>query len=230
MKNIYDVRKVKKVFGKSKETQVTALCDIDLVVDEGEFLALVGPSGSGKTTLLNIMSGLESVTKGDVFVEGESLIEMSEAERSDYRRDKMGFIFQAYNLIPVLNVKENIEYIMMLQGVDSKSRTERVSQILEEVGMGGMEKRFPFELSGGQQQRVAIARAVSSRPSIILADEPTANLDSKTGCSLLDLMQKMNEIHGTTFVFSTHDVLIMERAHRLIKLKDGMISEEMKIR
>ena len=169
------------------------------------------------------MSGLDEASSGKVFLAGKNISALTGDELSNFRRDHIGFIFQAYNLIPVLNVKENVEYIMLLQGVDETQRAKRVEKVLTELGLSGMEKRFPKELSGGQQQRVAIARAIVSKPDIILADEPTANLDSKTGADLIDIMAKLNEEYGTTFVFSTHDPKIMDRAKRLITLEDGKI-------
>lgn len=203
-----------------------ALRGVDMTIEKGEFSAIVGPSGSGKTTLLNIISGLDSATKGKAWLGGRLISEISGRELSDYRRDHIGFIFQAYNLIPVLTVEENIEYIMLLQGVPKSERHERVMEILEDLGLQGYEKRRPPQLSGGQQQRVAIARAMVSRPLIILADEPTANLDSKTGSELLDMMRELNKKTGMTFVFSTHDQMIMDRARRLIILQDGAIKED----
>ncbi len=223
MEKIFEVKNVSKIFGESKEVQVKALTDINLDITKGEFAALVGPSGSGKSTLLNIMSGLDDSSSGDVLLTGKNITHLSGNELSDFRRDHIGFIFQAYNLIPVLNVQENVEYIMLLKGIDGAHRKERVAKVLSELGLSGMEKRFPNELSGGQQQRVAIARAIVSQPDIILADEPTANLDSKTGTDLIDIMAKLNEEYGTTFVFSTHDPKIMDRAKRLITLEDGKI-------
>ncbi len=203
-----------------------ALRGVDMTIEKGEFSAIVGPSGSGKTTLLNIISGLDSATKGKAWLGGRFISDISGRELSDYRRDHIGFIFQAYNLIPVLTVEENIEYIMLLQGVPKPERHERVMTILEDLGLQGFEKRRPPQLSGGQQQRVAIARAMVSKPLIILADEPTANLDSKTGSELLDMMRELNKKTGMTFVFSTHDQMIMDRARRLIILQDGAIKED----
>ncbi len=202
---------------------VHAIRGIDLTVDSGEFTAIVGPSGSGKTTFLNIISGLDNADKGNVYLKGKQLSEMSGRELSDFRRDNIGFIFQAYNLIPVLTVEENIEYIMLLQGISREERHHRVLDILKEVDLEGFGHRRPTQLSGGQQQRVAIARAMVSRPALILADEPTANLDSETGASLLDMMRELNEHTGMTFLFSTHDQLVMDRARRLVVLKDGRI-------
>jgi putative ABC transport system ATP-binding protein len=205
---------------------VPAVRGVDLTVRAGEFTAVVGPSGSGKTTLLNLISGLDSPTGGRIWLEGRLISEMSGNELSDFRRDHIGFIFQAYNLIPVLTVKENIEYIMLLQGVPDEERAARVSGILREIGMEGFERRFPPKISGGQQQRVAIARAMVSNPELILADEPTANLDSETGSELLDMMRGLNRRTGMTFLFSTHDRMVMERADRVITLHDGRIATD----
>lgn len=205
---------------------VHALRGVDLTIERGEFAALVGPSGSGKTTFLNIISGLDTPTDGKVWLNGKLLSRMSGNALSDFRRDNIGFIFQAYNLIPVLTVEENIEYIMLLQKIPKSERHERVLAILDEVGLGGMAGRKPTQLSGGQQQRVAIARAMVSQPAIILADEPTANLDSKIGAELLDMMYRLNTQTGMTFIFSTHDPMVMARARRLITLKDGGIERD----
>jgi putative ABC transport system ATP-binding protein len=208
--------------------EVKAVRGISLEIEQGEFTALVGSSGCGKTTLLNILNGLDNPTSGNVFLSGKNLNDMSEKELSDFRRDHVGFIFQSYNLIPVLSVKENIEYVMTLQGVSKRERNERVAEILEIVGLEDMKDRFPAEMSGGQQQRVAVARAVVTKPDIILADEPTANLDSETGAILLDMMKDLNEKLGTTFLFATHDSLVMDRVKRLVRLKDGKIIEDTK--
>ncbi len=216
---------VKKTYSDNG-VPVEAVRGIDLTINKGEFTAIVGPSGSGKTTFLNIISGLDSVTEGTVWLNGKQLSDMSGKELSDFRRDNIGFIFQAYNLIPVLTVEENVEYIMLLQGIPKTERQERVHEILTELGLEGFTNRLPTKLSGGQQQRVAIARAMVSRPALILADEPTANLDSKTGGELLDMMRQLNEKSGMTFVFSTHDTSIMERARRLITLSDGVIQSD----
>jgi len=205
---------------------VHALRGIDLTIHAGEFTALVGPSGSGKTTLLNIISGLDTLTEGEVWLNGKLMSTMSGRELSDFRRDSIGFIFQAYNLIPVLTVEENIEYVMLLQDLPKSERHSRVSGILDRIGMGGYEHRRPPQLSGGQQQRVAVARAMVSKPAIILADEPTANLDSATSGALLDMMRELNRETGMTFVFSTHDEDVMKRARRLITLKDGLIASD----
>ena len=220
--------KIFKAFGEG-ETEIQALRNVDLEIKRGDFAAIVGPSGSGKTTLLNILCGLDNVSSGEIKVSGRSLQEMSGSELAQFRREHIGLVFQAYNLIPVLTVLENIEYVMLLQNVPALERKERVHTFLAELGLEGKENRFPAELSGGQQQRVAIARAMVSKPDIILADEPTANLDSETGGQLLEMMRKFNEELKMTFVFSTHDPQIMERAKRLITLTDGrIVSDELK--
>jgi putative ABC transport system ATP-binding protein len=205
---------------------VLAVDGVDLTVRRGEFAAIVGPSGSGKTTFLNLISGLDNPTEGKIWLDGRAISEMSGRELSDFRRDHIGFVFQAFNLIPVLSVEENVEYIMLLQGVAQEDRRTRVGEILSEMGLDGLESRRPPELSGGQQQRVAVARAIVSRPALVLADEPTANLDSKTAVELIQLMRHLNEGHGITFLFSTHDPRVMERAQRLITLQDGRISSD----
>jgi putative ABC transport system ATP-binding protein len=201
---------------------VPAVRGINLTIAQGEFTAIVGPSGSGKTTFLNLISGLDSPSEGEVWLNGQPLSQMRGNRLSDFRRDNIGFVFQAYNLIPVLNVEENVEYIMMLQGVPREERHQRVSRILAELGLEGYNRRFPGRLSGGQQQRVAIARAMVSRPALILADEPTANLDSKTSEALLDMMRGLNRDTGMSFVFSTHDQHVMDKARRVIRLEDGV--------
>jgi putative ABC transport system ATP-binding protein len=224
-KPIFDIRHVGRYFG-SGNLQVKALDDINITIERGEFTAIIGPSGSGKSTLLQLMGGLDSPTVGDVILDNKSIAHMSGKELSDFRRDHIGFIFQAYNLIPVLSAAENIEYIMLLQGVAAQERRRRVESMLKTVGLEGYADRRPAQLSGGQQQRVAVARAMVSQPSIILADEPTANLDSVTGSALLDMMKNLNEELNMTFVFSTHDPKIMERAERLIHLQDGRVLED----
>lgn len=224
-KNVIVAEGIEKTY-EDDEVPVHAVRGIDLTIKQREFTAIVGPSGSGKTTFLNVISGLDSPTKGRVFLQGKLLSEMSGKELSDFRRDNIGFIFQAFNLIPVLTVEENIEYIMLLQGISKQERHNRVLDTLRQVGLEGYEDRRPTQLSGGQQQRVAIARAMVSRPALILADEPTANLDSETGGSLLDMMRELNEKTGMTFLFSTHDELVMERARRLVVLKDGKVHED----
>ncbi len=205
---------------------VTAVGGVSLTVERGEFAALVGPSGSGKSTLLNLIGGLDEPDEGHIALAGMNLTSMSSAEMSDFRRYHIGFIFQSYNLIPVLSAAENIEYIMLLQGLAARDRRKRVDEMLKMVGLDGLGHRRPAELSGGQQQRVAVARAMASSPDIILADEPTANLDSKTGVALLETMRELNENEGVTFLFSTHDQKIIERARRLVWLEDGMVTKD----
>ena len=218
---------VSRFYGEG-QILVKALHHVSLEIMPGEFTAVVGPSGSGKTTLLNLMGGLDKPSEGRIFL-GEKEVElMSGRELSDFRRDRLGFIFQSYNLIPVLTVRENVEYVLLLQGVGGPQRREKVSHMLKEVGLVGMENRFPPELSGGQQQRVAVARAMVGDPDLILADEPTANLDSTTGASLLDLMRRLNEVHGKTFLFSTHDPMVMTRAKRVITFHDGGVAKDEK--
>lgn len=216
---------IRKIYTEN-DIPVHAIKGIDLKIVKEEFAAIVGPSGSGKTTLLNIISGLDMPTSGNVWLKGKRMSQMSGTELSDFRRDNIGFIFQAYNLIPVLTAEENVEYIMLLQGIPRQERRTRVKDILKQVGLDGFEHRLPTQISGGQQQRVAIARAMVSKPQLIIADEPTANLDSKTAMSLLDMMHELNKQTGMTFVFSTHDQMIMERAERLIVLKDGKIERD----
>ena len=214
-----------KNFGEG-ELQIKALKDVDLSIVRGEFTAIVGPSGSGKTTLLNILCGLDVPSSGEIRVSGNPLSTLNGSELARFRRDHIGLVFQAYNLIPVLTVMENIEYVMLLQGISAKERKNRVLEFLQRIGLEGKEKRFPAELSGGQQQRVAIARAMVSQPDLILADEPTANLDSETGIQLLEMMRNFNQVQQMTFIFSTHDPMIMERASRLITLTDGRIVKD----
>ncbi len=212
-------------FGEG-DTRVIALDRVSFTIEEGEFTAIIGPSGSGKTTLLQLIGGLDVPDSGTVRLSGTDIASMSGSELSDFRRDHIGFIFQAYNLIPVLTAEENIEYIMLLQGIPASERKERVREMLEITGLTGLGDRRPAQLSGGQQQRVAVARAMASHPDIILADEPTANLDSRTGISLLEVMRELNRTRNMTFVFSTHDEKIMERASRLIHLTDGRIVKD----
>ena len=202
---------------------VEAIRGIDFTLTEGEFTAIIGPSGSGKTTFLNLVAGLDSPTEGEVELSGKLISTMNGKELSNYRRDNIGFIFQAYNLFPVLTVGENIEYIMLLQGIHKRERHERVMEILQQVELQYYADRLPSKLSGGQQQRVAVARAMVSRPKLIIADEPTANLDSKTSGDLLDMMKRLNEETGMTFLFSTHDEIVMKRARKVVTIRDGLL-------
>jgi putative ABC transport system ATP-binding protein len=225
MTNLIETRGLCRTFG-SEETKVTALDHVSINIEEGEFTAIIGPSGSGKTTLLHLIGGLDEPNGGSVTLSGSNIADMSGNQLSDFRRDHIGFIFQAYNLIPVLSAEENIEYIMLLQGVGAAERRKRVKEMLAMVELEGLGDRRPSHLSGGQQQRVAVARAMASNPDIILADEPTANLDSKTGISLLEVMRELNQQRNMTFIFSTHDEKIMERATRLIYLRDGKVERD----
>jgi len=220
-----ECRDVKKTYRQGK-LEVEALRGVTLSVEKGEFMALAGPSGSGKTTLLNVIGGLDSADSGTIVVDGDILAEMSQAELAGMRLRKVGFVFQSYNLIPVLSALENVEFIMLLQGVPPRERRERALAILDEVGLTGLYDRRPAELSGGQQQRVAVARAIVSGPAIVLADEPTANLDSRTGSDLLDMMRKMNGEKQATFIFSTHDRMVMDHARRLVLIRDGRVAED----
>lgn len=206
--------------------EVAALNEVDLEIRRGEFAALVGPSGSGKTTLLNLIGGLDSPTSGRIWIGEVETTRLTRAQLADVRLRHIGFVFQEYNLIPVLSALENVEYVMLLQGVPEKDRQARALALLKDLGLEGMEHRRPSELSGGQQQRVAVARAIVSEPLIVLPDEPTANLDSVAGAALLDLMRELNETKGVTFVFSTHDPMVMQRARRIIRMRDGRIVPE----
>ena len=219
---IVDIQGVDKTYQQG-QVAVHALKKIDLAVEKGAFAALAGPSGSGKTTLLNIIGGLDAPDSGHVRVNGHDFRQMSQTEMAELRLRRIGFVFQAYNLLPVLSAVENVEYVMQLQGVPKTERRERAMAILDEVGLSGKYHNRPAELSGGQQQRVAVARAIVSAPAIVLADEPTANLDSKTGEGLIQIMRRMNAEKGVTFVFSTHDKMVMSYANQLIHIHDGGI-------
>lgn len=217
------VDNVRKVYDTGLQ-KVDALRGVSLEITKGEFLALAGPSGSGKTTLLNLIGCLDSITSGDILFDGEKLASLDATRRNLTRQKKIGFIFQSYNLIPVLSAKENVALALQLQkSLSDREIDERVMRILSEVALEGMENRRPMELSGGQQQRVSIARALVKEPPVILADEPTANLDSKTGEDILVLMESLNRNHGTTFIFSTHDQMVMNHARRIVSLHDGLI-------
>ena len=222
---LVELSQIKKDYG-SGDITVHALKGVDLSLEKGAFVAVAGPSGSGKSTLLNIMSGLDQATSGQCSIDGTELNGLSASQLSKLRLEKIGFIFQAYNLLPVLTAYENAEYVMMLQGVPDNVRREKTMAMLKRVGLEGMEHRFPRELSGGQQQRVAVARAIVAEPAIVLADEPTANLDSTTGAALMDLMAELNSEKGITFIFSTHDKSVMDRSEEVIRLRDGLIDQE----
>lgn len=208
------------------DVTVKALDGVDLDIEAGEFTALMGPSGSGKTTLLNQIGGLDEATAGTVTIDGTEISGMAPRPLSQVRLHKIGFVFQSYNLVPVLSAYENAEFVLLLQGVPAAERRARVMETLKDVGLAGMEDRRPSELSGGQQQRVAVARAIAGRPALVLADEPTANLDSKTSESLIELMRSLNTDHGVTFVFSTHDPMVMEAATRVVHMRDGGIERD----
>ncbi len=224
--NVIEVKGVKKDYPLGKTT-VHALKGIDLTVEEGSFLSIVGPSGSGKTTLLNIIGCIDSPTNGSVKVHGEEITDLNDKEITDIRLHKIGFIFQTFNLIPVLNVRENVEFPLLIMKKHNKAEiNDRVEQLIEEVGLIEQIEQKPAELSGGQRQRVAIARALVTNPDIVLADEPTANLDSVTSGSILELMKELNEIEKTTFIFSTHDPEVLNYAKNIVKIKDGLLREQ----
>jgi putative ABC transport system ATP-binding protein len=222
---IVEVRGLRREYQQGAIT-VKALQGVDLDIEPGEFTALMGPSGSGKTTLLNQIGALDEPTAGSIVVDGHDLTKMTAGQLSDLRLQRLGFIFQSYNLIPVLSAYENAEFVLMLRGVPAAERKQLVMQTLADVGLQGMEHRRPNELSGGQQQRVAVARAIAGKPALVLADEPTANLDSRTGAELIALMERLNDDHGVTFVFATHDPKVMEAAHRVVWLEDGQIARD----
>ncbi|MFQ5438046.1 MAG: ABC transporter ATP-binding protein [Paracoccaceae bacterium] len=225
MNAIVTCRGLKKVFGKG-DLAIEALRGIDIEFDEGDFASLAGPSGSGKTTLLNMIGALDEPSDGEVSIDGQPLSGFSKAEMSDLRLRKIGFVFQSLNLIPVLSAQENIEFVLELQGCHNSVRADRARKSLADVGLAGMEHRRPSALSGGQQQRIAVARALISNPAIVLADEPTANLDTKTALDLIELMRSLNREHGTTFVIGTHDPRVMEHTRRHIELVDGRIESD----
>lgn len=225
MKTVIETQQLEKTYDPDK-IPVYALRGIDLTITEGEFTAIVGPSGSGKTTLLNIIGGLDHATGGKVLIDGEDISAYSDNKMIDFRMRKIGFVFQAYNLIPVLTALENVEFIMLLQKWPKEKRLARATALLEHVGLADKLHKRPGELSGGQQQRVAVARALASKPRFILADEPTANLDSESTANLLDLMARLNQEEGTTFIFSTHDQRVIDRARRVITIEDGQVAAD----
>ena len=225
VQDIVRLESVSKIYQQGK-LEVRAVDNVSLEIDTGDFCALCGPSGSGKTTILNMIGGLDVPSSGKVWLENRDLASLSHGEVAQIRRDRIGFVFQAFNLIPVMTAYENAEFVLKLQGLAETECHARVMAILNEVGLEGLEHRRPDEMSGGQQQRVAIARAIVTRPAIVLADEPTANVDSVTADALLDLMQKLNKEDGISFLFSTHDQRVMDRARRLIRLRDGQIESD----
>ena len=225
--NVIEVKDLKKIYNSS-EVKVYALNGVDLNIEEGEFTAIVGPSGSGKTTFLNMLGGLDLPTSGEISIGGTDIEHLSSSELIDFRLKNIGFVFQAYNLIPVLTARENVDFIMHLQGNKKTDRDARTTELLKAVGLGEMMDRRPSKLSGGQQQRVAVARALASKPKFVLADEPTANLDSKSTENLLDIMEKLNKEEKITFIFSTHDQRVVDKARRVITLEDGKIISDVK--
>ena len=227
MNTVIDTHNVFKIYNE-KTIPVYAVNGVHLHIERGEFTALVGPSGSGKTTLLNLIGGLDKPSKGHVEINGQNITEMSSNELINFRLNNIGFVFQSYNLIPVLTARENIEFIMLLQKQRKEVRDNRVKELLLQVGIPDKANVRPSELSGGQQQRVAVARALASKPQFVLADEPTANLDSVSAGNLLDIMEKLNREENITFLFSTHDQRVIDRAHRVITLKDGKVESDVK--
>ncbi|MBL8923730.1 MAG: ABC transporter ATP-binding protein [Myxococcaceae bacterium] len=223
MQPVVEVKDVTRVYAEPGATPTTALAGVTLSVQKGEFMALAGPSGSGKTTLLNIIGALDSATSGTVTVDGKALGSLSRKQLADLRRDHIGFVFQSYNLVPVLTALENAEYVLELRGVDTATRRQKVKALFERMGLGQYLDARPLKMSGGQQQRVAVARAIIAEPAVVLADEPTANLDQATGAALMDLMHELNHERGITFIFSSHDPMVLERAERVVRLVDGRI-------
>lgn len=223
---VIEVVGVTKDYVEKGRITTRALQGVDMTVEAGEFMALAGPSGSGKTTLLNLIGALDRPTSGTIRIAGRELNGLSERDLSDLRRDHVGFVFQAYNLVPVLTAAENAEYVMELQGVSASERRKRVSELFERMGIKDLLDTRPLKMSGGQQQRVAVARAIASKPAIVLADEPTANLDQSTGRALVALMRELNREQGVTFVFSTHDPMVLEQADRVVRMVDGKITTE----
>jgi len=219
------LERVEKRF-KEGEHIVRAVDGVDLVLEQGDFVAIAGPSGSGKTTLLNLIGGLDRPDEGEITIGGDNTNDKSDDELTDLRLNKIGFVFQAYNLIPVLTAYENIQFILQIKGVPDHEHRGRILPLLKEIGLSGLENRFPSQLSGGQQQRVAVARAIIGNPAIVLADEPTANLDSETASNLLGMMRKLNREKRVTFLFSTHDPMVIEQARRVIRLRDGKVKKD----
>jgi len=226
--NVIEIKDLVKIYSNTA-VQVTAVDHVDLVIEKGEFTAIVGPSGSGKTTLLNLIGGLDEPTSGTILVENIDITKLSPKRLIDYRLNNIGFVFQSYNLIPVLTAYENVSFIMEMKGASKTAIDIRTREILTQVGLGDRMNSRPNQLSGGQQQRVAVARAMASKPKFIIADEPTANLDSKSTAKLLDMMEDLNHRENITFIFSTHDQRVMNKAHRIIVLEDGKIVKDDRI-
>jgi len=225
--NIIEINDLHKIYNE-KSLPVNAINGINVNFEAGEFTAIVGPSGSGKTTFLNILGGLDDPTSGEVVIDNVRINSLSESKKTDFRMKNIGFVFQAYNLIPVFTARENVEFIMQLQGQPRSERTSRAKELLTAVGLGDRLSSRPANLSGGEQQRVAVARALASRPKFILADEPTANLDSKSTENLLDIMEKLNEEEKITFIFSTHDQRVVNKAKRVITIEDGKVVSDVR--
>ncbi len=223
---VIEVVGVTKDYIDKGQVTTRALRGVDLTVERGEFMAIAGPSGSGKTTLLNLIGALDSATSGTIRVDGREIGGLSEKDLSDLRRDRIGFVFQAYNLIPVLTAAENAEYVMELKGVPVAERRRRVAELFDRMGIKELMATRPLKMSGGQQQRVAVARAIATEPALVLADEPTANLDQATGRALIDLMRDLNRERSVTFVFSTHDPMVLEQADRVVRLVDGEVTSD----
>lgn len=224
---IIDIKNLHKIYNES-EVKVHAVNGVNLSFEKGEFAAIVGPSGSGKTTLLNMLGGLDQPTEGSIIIDETDLGKLKSSQLIDFRMRNIGFVFQAYNLIPVLTAKENVEFIMHLQNRPKQERETRTMELLKAVGLEGRENSRPGKLSGGQQQRVAVARALASKPKFVLADEPTANLDSKSTENLLDIMEDLNQKENITFIFSTHDQRVVNKAHRVITIEDGKVISDIR--
>lgn len=221
-----EINQLNKIYSPESEFPVHAVQDVNLSIGKGEFVAIMGPSGSGKTTLLNIIGGIDSPTSGSVEIDGNNICQLSEKEKIIFRRDNIGFIFQDYSLLPVLTALENVEFVMQLQGKGENISHQRACELLDMVGLSQQKHKVPPSLSGGQQQRVAVARALAPSPRFVIADEPTANLDAQSTAELLDIMQKLNEREGTTFIFSTHDPRVINRAKRVIVFEDGKLKQD----
>jgi putative ABC transport system ATP-binding protein len=227
-KHIIEIHNLHKIYD-GKGIPVHAVNGISIAFEKGEFTCIVGPSGSGKTTFLNLLGGLDKPTEGDIFIEGTNIVDLGSKALTDFRLDNIGFVFQSFNLLPVLTASENIEFIMHLQKRSRKERSERTDELLDSVGLTEKKNSRPNKLSGGQQQRVAVARALASKPKFILADEPTANLDTKSTENLLEIMEKLNHEEGMTFIFSTHDARVVNKAHRIITIEDGKVISDIKV-
>ncbi len=221
-----EIKQLNKIYNPKSEFPVHAVQDLSLTIEQGEFVAIMGPSGSGKTTILNMLGGINTPTSGEVWIEGSNICQLFEKQLIAFRRDNIGFIFQDYSLLPVLTAQENVEFVMQLQGVAEKQCQQRAIELLAQVGLENQKDKRPPKMSGGQQQRVAVARALAPRPRFVMADEPTANLDAKSTAELLDIMQHLNEVEGTTFIFSTHDPRVIKRAKRVIVFEDGKLASD----